>query len=52
MSRRFICFCDTFLCAGGGVGSTVPVEGGVVSSLYGFCQCILSLNACVFLSIH
>ena len=33
---------------GGGVGSTVLVEGGVVSPLYGFCQCILSLNACVF----
>ena len=33
---------------GGGVGSTVPVEGGVVSPLYGFCQCVFSLNACVF----
>ena len=30
-----------------GVGSTVPVEGGVVSLLYGFCQCVLSLNASV-----
>ena len=26
----------------------MPVEGGVVSPIYGFCQCILSLNACVF----
>ena len=24
------------------------VEGGVVSPLYGVCQCILWLNACVF----
>ena len=32
----------------GGGGFTVPVESGVVFPLYGFCQCILSLNACVF----
>ena len=31
-----------------GVASTVPVQGGVGFLLYGFCQCILSLNASVF----
>ena len=45
--QLFVLF--TLLClGGGGVGSTVPVEGGVVPPPYGFTQCILSVNAFVF----
>ena len=41
-------FCDDCRVFSAGTRKSTFVEGGLFSPLYGFCQCILSLNACVF----